>query len=122
MRRTLIIALTTLTLLLQGFAMAWAAPSRMAMMEQSADEQAMPCHDQPAADAADTPGKSLCPCCDEGGAMCGKLCGAAGAGLPMQSPALQDYLDAHFESLRSAPSLFPAHSLSRFKPPIAPLS
>ena len=121
MRRSLITAVTALTLLLQGFGGAWAAPTRGAAPLQQAAMQAeaeMPCHDGEQTEVQDV---RTCPCCDDG-AMCGKLCGTLGAALPVQSPALQDYLNAHFESLRSAPSLFPAHSLSRFKPPIAPLS
>ena len=122
MRRTLIITLTALSLLLQGLGAAWAAPvlRAAAAVEQSEAqvESEMPCHGSKPAETQDT---RVCPCCDDG-AMCGKLCGSAGTALPVRSSELQDYLDAHFESLRRAPELFPAHSLTRFKPPIAPLS
>lgn len=41
---------------------------------------------------------------------------------PEPVPHLDEYLDAHYESLREAPGLFPAQALIRFKTPVAPVS
>jgi hypothetical protein len=103
-----------LAILFAGVSSAWASARMLPAASPPAAAHAH-CHEM------ETSAPAVANDCCKNCASCEQMCNASAA-VPMQANDLDDYISAHFESLQAAPALFPAHALSRFKPPIAPLS
>lgn len=126
MNRPLVTLALTLALLLQGLASAWAAAGMAAVPVPSSamaatthDASSMPCHAQPAADAAADARSGNTDCCDDAGTCtrCGGVCSASPT-PPAAAGALADYLAEHYASVQRTDAVLFANPLDILRPPI----
>lgn len=117
MARKALLILSSVILLMQGLADAWAAPMLpaaardAAKQEQAQDSMGGHCIGERSQDVG------TCCCADH--CSCPQACGLAPQVLPAQMSELDELLAEHFEAVRNLAEPLPAHFLTPLRPPIS---